>query len=234
MPDNEKNIQDETDVTAEDLEDLKKLDGDLPEEEQAFEEALKEAEETSETLEGEVEDPEEEPSEDPEEDTENGSKEKKGLFGRKKDKKKSEMEEAIAGLTDRYQRLMAEFDNFRKRTDKEKASMYDNGVMNTVGKILPVADNFERGLSSVPEELKEDQFYKGMDQIYKQLMKVLTDLGVEAIEAEGKPFDLNLHNAVMQVPTEDESLSGTVAQELQKGYTYKGSVLRHAMVSVHE
>ena len=165
-------------------------------------------------------------SEDPEE--------KKGFFSRKKDKKIAEYEEKVQQLTDRMQRLMAEFDNYRKRTDKEKSSMYDNGAMSTIEKILPVVDNFERGISSVPEENRDDQFYKGMDQIYKQLVKVLSDLGVEPMDVMDKPFDLNLHNAVLQVPSDDEEKSGMVAQELQKGYTYKGNVLRHAMVSVYE
>ena len=160
--------------------------------------------------------------------------EKKGFFSRKKDKKIAELDEKNQQLTDRLQRLMAEFDNYRKRTEKEKSSMFDNGVMKAVEKILPVVDNFERGISSVPEEDRDDQFYKGMDQIYKQLLKVLSDLGVEPMETMDKPFDLNLHNAVLQVPSDEEEKSGMVAQELQKGYTYKGNVLRHAMVSVYE
>ena len=256
MPDKENLQPEENDVLKEDLEDLSRLDGALPEEEAAEEgpegsgeetavspEDLEEAAENEEACGGEAEAEEdteggEETAADPEtvqaEELPSDEKEKKGFFSRKKDKKAAEYEEKIAGLTDRYQRLMAEFDNFRKRTDKEKSSMYDNGVMNTINKILPVVDNFERGLASVPEDARDDQVYKGMDQIYKQLDKVLKDMGVEAMECTGKPFDLNLHNAVMQVPTEDETLSGTVSQELQKGYTYKGTVLRHAMVSVFE
>ena len=152
-------------------------------------------------------------------------------FFKKKDKKKDPKDEKIADLTDRLQRLMAEFDNYRKRTEKEKASMYDMGISGTVEKLLPVLDNFERGLASVPEEQKTSSVYVGMDMIYKQMSKLLTDMGVEPIDAAGKEFDPNLHNAVMQ--TEREELpENTVAQELQKGYTYKGSVIRHSMVSV--
>ncbi len=152
-------------------------------------------------------------------------------FFKKKDKKKDPKDEKIADLTDRLQRLMAEFDNYRKRTEKEKASMYDMGISGTVEKLLPVLDNFERGLASVPEEQKTSSVYVGMDMIYKQMIKLLTDMGVEPIDAAGKEFDPNLHNAVMQ--TEREELpENTVAQELQKGYTYKGSVIRHSMVSV--
>ena len=152
-------------------------------------------------------------------------------FFKKKEKKKDPRDEKILDLTDKFQRLMAEFDNFRKRTDKEKATMYDMGVSSTVEKLLPVLDNFERGLASVPEEQKTSSVYVGMDMIYKQMIKVLTDMGVEPIDAAGKEFDPNLHNAVMQ--TESEELpENTVAQELQKGYTYKGTVIRHSMVSV--
>ncbi len=152
-------------------------------------------------------------------------------FFKKKEKKKDPRDQKIEDLTDRLQRLMAEFDNYRKRTDKEKAAMYDMGTSSTIEKLLPVLDNFERGLASVPEEQKTESVYVGMDMIYKQMIKVLTDMGVEPIDAAGKEFDPNLHNAVMQ--TESEELpENTVAQELQKGYTYKGSVIRHSMVSV--
>ncbi|MBQ6551267.1 MAG: nucleotide exchange factor GrpE [Lachnospiraceae bacterium] len=152
-------------------------------------------------------------------------------FFKKKDKKKDPKDEKIAELTDRLQRLMAEFDNYRKRTEKEKAAMYDMGTSATLEKFLPVLDNFERGLASVDDAGKESSVYVGMDMIYKQLVKVMTDMGVEPIDAAGKEFDPNLHNAVMQ--TESEELpENTVAVELQKGYTYKGSVLRHSMVSV--
>lgn len=134
-------------------------------------------------------------------------------------------------LTDRLKRLMAEFDNFRKRTEKEKAAQFDRGAESTLLKILPVVDNFERGLQSVPEDERDNAVYDGMDKIYKQLMKALSDMGVEPINAEGKPFDPAFHNAVLQVEN-DELPENTVAAELQKGYLYKGGVLRHSMVSV--
>ena len=142
-----------------------------------------------------------------------------------------ERDAKIEDLNNRYLRLMAEFDNYRKRTEKEKASQFQNGEAKVLEKILPVLDSFERGMKAVPEEQHEDPVYQGMDKIYKQLMKTLTDLGVEPIDAEGKPFDLELHNAVMQVEN-DELEENTVAAELQKGYTFKGTVLRHSMVSV--
>lgn len=149
------------------------------------------------------------------------------FFGRKKEKK-DKKDQQIADLTDRLQRTMAEFDNFRKRTEKEKASMYIIGAKEIVEKILPVVDNFERGLATAQEG---DAFADGMKMIYKQLMTTLDELGVKPIEAVGQPFDPNYHNAVMHV--EDESLGeNVVAEELQKGYTYKDFVIRHSMVKV--
>ncbi len=145
--------------------------------------------------------------------------------------KKDPKDEKIAELTDRLQRSMAEFDNFRKRTEKEKAAMYEIGAKDIIEKMLPVLDNFERGLTTVPEEEKESPFVQGMDKIYKQFVKTLEDIGVKPMDAAGKPFDPNFHNAVMHV--EDEELGeNTVAEELQKGYTYRGSVVRPAMVKV--
>ena len=126
---------------------------------------------------------------------------------------------------------MAEFDNFRKRTDKEKTQMYDMGAKSIIEKMLPVVDNFERGLAAVPEESREDAFVTGMDKIYKQLMTELEAIGVKPIEAVGQEFDPEYHNAVMQVES-GEYESGIVAQELQKGYLYKDSVVRHSMVAV--
>lgn len=154
---------------------------------------------------------------------------KKGLF--KKKDKKSKQEEKIAELSDRVQRQMAEFDNFRKRTEKEKAQMFEVGAKSIIEKILPVVDNFERGLSAVPEDAKGDPFVEGMDKIYKQLMTELENLEVKPIEALGTEFDPEFHNAVMQVES-DEFESGIVAQELQKGYMYRDSVVRHSMVAV--
>lgn len=126
---------------------------------------------------------------------------------------------------------MAEFENFRKRTDKEKQAMFDTGAKSVIEKILPVVDNFERGLATVSEESKEDPFVDGMNRIYKQLMTELENIGVKPIEAVGQEFDPNFHNAVMQVES-DEYESGVVAQELQKGYTYHDMVVRHSMVGV--
>ncbi|MDE7311052.1 MAG: nucleotide exchange factor GrpE [Eubacterium sp.] len=154
---------------------------------------------------------------------------KKGFF--KKNKKKDKKDEKIEELTDQVKRQMAEFDNFRKRTDKEKAQMYEIGAKSIIEKVLPVVDNFERGLAAVPEESKEDAFVDGMNKIYKQLMTMLEEADVKPIEAVGKEFDPNLHNAVMQTESEEYE-SGIVAQELQKGYTYRDSVVRHSMVAV--
>ncbi len=128
-------------------------------------------------------------------------------------------------------RQVAEFDNFRKRTDKEKAQMFDQGASNVLEKLLPVLDNFERGLATVPEEEKDTPFADGMNMIYKQFAKQLEDLGVTPIEAVGKEFDPNFHNAVMQVDSEEYE-EGIVAQELQKGYMFHDTVLRHSMVAV--
>lgn len=149
----------------------------------------------------------------------------------KKKKKKDKMEEKIEELEDRVKRQMAEFDNFRKRTEKEKSHMYEVGARDVIEKILPVVDNFERGLASVPEDQKENPVIVGMDKIYSQLMTTLTDLGVEPIEAVGEEFDPNYHNAVMHV--EDEELGeNVVAEEFLKGYIYKDTVIRHSMVKV--
>lgn len=154
---------------------------------------------------------------------------KKGLFGKKE--KKDPLKEKVDELNDKVMRQMAEFDNFRKRTEKEKAQMFEQGQANVLEKLLPVIDNFERGLAAVPEEDKDGAFADGMNKIYKQLMKQMEDLGVTPIEAVGKEFDPNLHNAVMQVES-DEYESGVVAQELQKGYMFHDTVLRHSMVGV--
>ena len=145
--------------------------------------------------------------------------------------KKDPLKEKVDELNDRLVRQMAEFDNFRKRTDKEKAQMFEQGQGNVLEKLLPVIDNFERGLAAVPEEEKDGAFADGMNKIYKQLVKQLEDLGVTPIEAVGKEFDPNFHNAVMQVESEEYE-SGIVAQELQKGYKFHDTVLRHSMVGV--
>ncbi len=156
----------------------------------------------------------------------------KSVFGRKEKKeKKDKKDERIEELTDQVKRQMAEFDNFRKRTDKEKSFMYDMGAKTVVEKILPVLDNFERGLQTVPEEEKDLPFAAGMNMIYKQLVGELEQIGVSPIEAVGKEFDPNFHNAVTQVES-DEFESGVVAQELLKGYLYRDTVVRHSMVGV--
>ena len=155
--------------------------------------------------------------------------EKKGFF--KKREKKNKQEEKIAELTDCLKRQLAEFDNFRKRTEREKAQMFEVGAKSVIEKMLPVVDNFERGLSAVPEDAKEDPFVQGMDKIYKQFITELENLEVKPIEAVGTEFNPDFHNAVMQVESEEYE-SGVVAQELLKGYTYRDSVVRHSMVAV--
>lgn len=149
----------------------------------------------------------------------------------KVDKKEEKYKEQIAELNDRYVRQLAEFENFRNRTQKEKDAMYEVGAKSVIEKILPVVDNFERGIAALTDEEKESSFAKGMQGIYKQLMDELDKLEVKAIEAVGQEFDPNLHNAVMQVESEEYE-SGVVAAELQKGYTYRDQVVRYAMVSV--
>jgi molecular chaperone GrpE len=156
----------------------------------------------------------------------------KSIFHRdKKDREIDELAKKNADLTDRYKRMMAEYANYQKRSEKEKASMFDMGAKSIIEKVLPALDNFERGLGGLKDEQKSDPFAQGMQQVYKSLMKDLNDAGLEEIEAQGKPFDPNLHNAVMHV--DDDSLGeNTVAEVFQKGYTWKGTVVRHAMVKV--
>lgn len=150
---------------------------------------------------------------------------------KKKDKKQDALKEKIEELEDRVKRQMAEFDNFRKRTEKEKSAMFETGAKSVIEKILPVVDNFERGLASVPEEEKDGAIAQGMQMIYKQLMTELENLDVKPIPAVGEEFNPEFHNAVMQTESE-EFESGTISQELQKGYTYRDSVVRHSMVAV--
>ncbi|MBO4376804.1 MAG: nucleotide exchange factor GrpE [Lachnospiraceae bacterium] len=149
----------------------------------------------------------------------------------KADKKSDALKEKIAELEDKTMRQLAEFENFRNRTEKEKQAMFETGARSVIEKLLPVVDNFERGLATVPEDEKDSPFADGMNKIYKQLITELDNMGVKPIEAVGKEFDPNLHNAVMQVESE-EFESGIVAQELQKGYTYRDTVVRHSMVAV--
>lgn len=150
---------------------------------------------------------------------------------KKKDKKLEALENQKKELEDKVMRQMAEFENYRKRTEKEKATMFEMGAKSVIEKMLPVVDNFERGLASVPQENQTDPIYEGMNLIYKQLMGELDKLGVKPIEALGQEFNPDLHNAVMQVESE-EFEEGIVAQELQKGYMYRDSVVRHSMVAV--
>lgn len=168
----------------------------------------------------------------PEQEKPGKDKGKKG-FGRKgrEDKKTEALNEKIEELEDKVKRQLAEFENFRNRTEKEKSSMFEIGAKSVIEKILPIVDNFERGLSGLSEEEKEAPFAAGMQMVYKQLLTELDNLGVKPIEAVGREFDPNLHNAVMQVESE-EFESGVVAQEMMKGYTYRDSVVRHSMVAV--
>ena len=197
----------------------------------AAEHPQEEAEETAKDMDqSETCTEEAEASEEAEKDDEGDEKESgKSFFGKKK--KKDKKDEKIEELTDRLTRQMAEFDNFRKRTDREKSQMYEVGAKDVIDKILPVVDNFERGLGAVTEEEKEDPFVKGMEQIYKQLMTTLEGIGVKPIEAVGNEFDPDFHNAVMHV--EDEEVGeNIIVEEFQKGYMYRDSVVIHSMVKV--
>ena len=200
----------------------------INEEELAAEETAEEVEETA------------------EENTEPDKKERKLNWTKKvkeaADSINNEVEGAAQGISDsakelaaeaneRYTRLFAEFDNFRKRTEREKSTMYDAGARDMVSKILPVLDDFERGMAAVPEDERDSVYYTGMEKIYKQFLQILKNAGVEQIEAVGQPFETNYHNAVMHV--EDDSVGeNIVVEEFQKGYTYKGTVVRYSMVKV--
>ncbi len=203
---------------------------------EAFEEAREKAAESEKAASEEVEAEETQTAESAEEtesqeNSEEASKEEKsskGLFGKKKKDKK---DEKIEELTDKVARQMAEFDNFRKRTEREKSQMYEVGAKDIIEKILPIVDSFERGFAAAGEDKKDDPFVDGMDKVYKQLVTTLEEAGVKAIEAVGQPFDPEFHNAVMHI--EDESLGeNVVAEEFQKGYMYRDSVVRHSMVKV--
>ena len=191
--------------------------------ENEVEETVEETVEATETE--EVETSEENVEETTEENEEKPKKE--GFFKKKKDKKDEQIEE----LNDRVVRQMAEFENFRRRSEKEKSMMFDMGAKNVIEKILPVVDNFERGFTTVEEADKDDAFVQGMQQVYKQLMTELEAIGVTPIEAIGQEFNPDFHNAVMQVESEEYE-SGIIAQEFMKGYMYKDSVVRHSMVGV--
>lgn len=183
------------------------------------------SQETSETEEADAEETEEVKSDD-------NDKKKSKFFG-KKEKKKDKKDIQIEELNDKVIRQMAEFDNFRKRTEKEKSQMFDSGASTMIEKLLPVVDDFERGIAAMSDDDKETSFAQGMEMIYKKMMGILEGAGVTAIEAVGKEFDPNFHNAVMQTASEEYD-SGVIAQELQKGYMYKERVIRHSMVIVAE
>lgn len=190
--------------------------------EEAVEEtAAEEAEKTEETVEAEAVE---------EETAEAEETEKKGFFGKKKEKK-DKKDEKIEELEDKVKRQLAEFENFRNRTEKEKSRMFEFGARDVIEKMLPVVDNFERGLASIPEAEKEGPVASGMEMIYKQMMTTLEGLGVTPIEALNKPFDPNFHNAVMHVEDE-EAEESIVVEEFQKGYLYKENVIRYSMVKV--
>lgn len=206
-------------------------------EEEMLDEASQTTEENTETAETEGTDSQAEASEGENSEAEEASTEgteekaeKKGFFGKKKDKK-DPRDAQIEELNDKLRRNLAEFDNYRKRTDKEKSAMFEMGAKDIVEKILPVIDNFERGLAAVPEAEKGGAFANGMEMIYKQLLKTLEDAGVKPIEALGKEFNPNFHNAVMHV--DDENVGeNIIVQEFQKGYMYRDSVIRYSMVQV--
>ena len=214
------------DMVKEAVEEAKSKAAEESAEEAAPEETAEEAADTEEAAEQTADDSEPESGEDKDEES---KAEKKKLFGKKN--KKDKKDEKIEELTVRLTRQMAEFDNFRKRTEKEKSQMYEIGARDIIEKILPIVDNFERGLSSMPEEEKATPFAEGMEKVYKQLMTTLESIDVKPIEAVGKEFDPDFHNAVMHV--EDEELGeNIIAEEFQKGYTYRNNVVRHSMVKV--
>lgn len=213
---------------------------DLEQTMQAEAEAEVDAAAQGEIDESELDEPTENSAEDETCDAESGDSGEKGMTWAEKkaakkqaklDKKAESYKEQIEQLEDRVKRQMAEFENFRKRTEKEKQAMFETGARSVLEKVLPVVDNFERGLAVVPEEQKEDPFVDGMNRVYKQLLTELENIGVKPIEAVGCEFDPNFHNAVVQVESEEYE-SGIIAQELQKGYTYRDTVLRHSMVAV--
>lgn len=208
------------------MEEKKELEKEELEKETAAQEEVLEEADPKET--GAEEPPETEPEKE-EEDASEDAGEKKGFF--KKREKKDKKDEQIAELTDKVKRQLAEFENFRNRTEKEKAHMYAVGAKEVIEKMLPVVDNFERGIKSIPEEEKGGPVASGMEMIYKQLMTVLIDLGVTPIEAVGQEFDPNFHNAVMHVENEELG-ENIIAEEFQKGYKYKDAVLRYSMVTV--
>ena len=215
-------------MVKEAVEEAKKAAMEVEAEEAAEKENDKE-EDSEESREGENKEAGEADAKEEEKTEETAEPKKSKLFEKKN--KKDKKDEQIADLTDKLTRQMAEFDNYRKRTEKEKSAMYEIGAKDIVEKILPVVDNFERGLQSVAEENKEDPFVQGMDKIYKQLMTTLEGIGVKPIEAVGQEFNPDFHNAVMHIEDE-EAGENVVVEEFQKGYMYRESVVRHSMVKV--
>ena len=210
------------------MENNQELEKELDETVETAEEVVEETVETEETADEAVEETVEAEETDENEET----TEKKGFFGKKKDKK-DKKDLKIEELEDKVKRQLAEFENFRNRTEKEKSRMYEFGARDVIEKMLPVVDNFERGLAAIPEEEKGGPVASGMEMIYKQMMTTLEGLGVTPIDALNKPFDPNFHNAVMHV--EDEEIEeSTVVEEFQKGYIYKEHVIRYSMVMVAE
>ena len=245
MEEKDKAVTEETPETKKPEAEAAKEDGAEPEFDPAQNEPVlvygppawfRSGEEKSEEAEGKEADemPEaEKPQEKPE-------KEKKKFFGKsdktekaleKAEKSLKEAEDKLAEATDRIQRQMAEFDNFRKRSEKEKNAQFEIGARSVLERLLPIVDSFERGLGGLDEEKAGEPFAQGMSQVYKQLQKMMEELQVEAIPAVGQPFDANLHNAVMHVEDPDQP-ENTVVEEFQKGYTYRGTVIRYSMVKV--
>lgn len=228
MEDRKEEMMDEKEIAPEEDMIPEENDGDQAEEE-GLETSEAEGMEADEKEAGETEGEAPEEGEESENGEASGKDQtaKKSFFKKKKDKKDEQIEE----LTDRVKRTMAEFDNYRKRTDKEKAAMYEVGVKSVFEKLLPIVDNFERGLSTLEEEQKQEPFAAGMDKTYQLLLKLMEEMEVKAIEAVGAEFDPNLHNAVMHVDDE-EAGNNVVVEEFQKGYTYRDSVIRPSMVKV--
>ncbi len=221
-----KNIPEEEILKEEEILDKEAVQEEAPEADEAMEAAETVAEEAE-----EVEEAEEAPEQ--AQSKMSWSERKAAKKAAKVSKQEEIYKDQIAQLEDRVRRQMAEFENFRKRSEREKAAMFETGAKSIIEKMLPVVDNFERGLSTLSEEQLQEPFADGMNRVYKQLLEELDKVGVKPIEAVGKEFDPNLHNAVMQTASE-EFESGIVAMELQKGYTYRESVVRHSMVAVVE
>lgn len=222
MADKEKEVMEELEEAIEEMEEAKAACEEMTEDcgEEDTEETAEDSEETAESS-----------AEDSAEAPKTWAEKQAAKRQAKQEKKADVYKEKIAELEDRAKRQLAEFENFRKRSEKEKQMMFETGAKSVIEKILPVIDNFERGLATVPAEQQSDPFVDGMNRIYKQMLTELESIGVKPIEAVGCEFDPNLHNAVMQVQSE-EFEAGIVAQELQKGYTYRDSVVRHSMVAV--